>query len=271
MIYIIFWFYKVIYFCIINLKKTNIMKNLRATLIMILSLTFFYSCDENMVEDEVSNTTQKELILDELDSNDAKLVFRTQEELTLDEIKSNEFDFNEAELSVFGKNPLFYKSGAIEYDEISKFIVKSSDYKKQYKGLKQEINDFKMFNLEIFGPYDIYASPTKIYSNRKLIIIGVEGLASGIYFCDVYNFPISVQIPNGSIGRVNSAIPVGYINFTTQERGFMQGFAITPSGTFIKANTYYLYVKYNILGQQINKQLPENGQTVKFNYEYINW
>ncbi|MGY0408646.1 MAG: hypothetical protein ACWIPJ_09900 [Polaribacter sp.] len=114
------------------------MKNLSITFIMILSLTVFYSCEENMVEPEVVNTTQ--------------------EELTLDEIKSNEVDFNEAELSVFGENPLFYKSGTIEYDEIRNLIEKPSNSKKKPTGFEQKSNGF-----EVFGPYDIYTSATNLF------------------------------------------------------------------------------------------------------------
>jgi hypothetical protein len=224
------------------------MKNLRFTFIMMLSLTIFYSCDqnENMIETEVVNTTQ--------------------EELTLEEIKSNDFDFNEAKVSVFGENPLFYKSGPIEYNEIRALINQSSNSKEKSTGFAQKSSAF-----EIFGPYDIYTSATKIYSDRKLFLSGIPGLASGVYFCDVYNFPLSVSIPTGAVGRINSATTEGYVNFTTQVRGFNQGVSTTPSGTFLNGNTYYLYVKYNILGQQINRQLPQTGQTVKFNYEYITW
>lgn len=222
------------------------MKNLSITFIMILSLTFFYSCDDDMVETEVVNTTQ--------------------EELTLDEIKSNELDFNEAELSVFGENPLFYKRGTIEYDEIINLIDKPSSYKKESIKFEQKSNGF-----QVFGPYDIYTLATKIYSNRKLVLSGVSGLASGVYFCDVYSFSLSVNIPNGSVGRINSFTTEGYVNFTTQERGFTQGVSTTASGTFLNGNTYYLYVKSNILGQQINRQLPQTGQSVKVNYEYLTW
>jgi hypothetical protein len=122
----------------------------------------------------------------------------------------------------------------------------------------------------VYGPYTTSMPATKTLSNYKMVVSGQPGLATGVYFCDVYQYKANISLPANSIGYPNSVTPQGVSNFSNQTLGYTY---YTASGTTVMSVvSYKIYVRTNIIGQVVNKTFPSNLNNVNsitLSYSYI--
>lgn len=118
------------------------------------------------------------------------------------------------------------------------------------------------------GPYTAPAVQTRLQKNKKIIIANGEGgLATGVYFGDVYSFKAEIQLPPNSIGFPEVPDPVGYNNLASFELGITSYTNNGSNGTELIIHTYTIHVRFNELGQHINKVIPTALQD-GFDYTY---
>lgn len=123
------------------------------------------------------------------------------------------------------------------------------------------------------GPFFVSGTLNKIFTNRKMTIYSsnVPGIPTGVYFCDVYSYSTTVNLPSNSIAQVNIPHPCGYSNFDTQEVGLNYTQSITSNGATLYMNTYTIVIRYNAIGQYIGKVCPVDGNTITFSYSLMTY
>lgn len=122
----------------------------------------------------------------------------------------------------------------------------------------------------VYGPFTISMPVTKILSNYRMTVSGQVGLATGVYFCDVYQYKAEITLPANSVGYSNSVTPQGFSNYSNQTPGYT---CFTASGsTVMSVVSSKIYVRTNILGQVVNKVFPSNLNNVNsitLSYSYV--
>jgi hypothetical protein len=118
------------------------------------------------------------------------------------------------------------------------------------------------------GPYLAKAVKTRNQKDIKIALSnGHGGLATGIYFCDVYVHKAVISLPLNTVGRADIPNPVGYNNITNQESGITTFMNSSQTKNELIVYTTTIHVKWNILGQSINVVIP-NSLPNTFNYKY---
>lgn len=122
----------------------------------------------------------------------------------------------------------------------------------------------------VYGPYVTTMPSSKIQTNYKIIISGQSGVATGVYFCDVYRYMTVITLPANSVGYPNSVTPEGFSNYTNQTPGYTY---VSNSGSSeMTVASYKIIVKTNMLGQAVNKTLPaslNNINALSLSYSYV--
>lgn len=73
----------------------------------------------------------------------------------------------------------------------------------------------------VLGPYTGKMYEKKILTKYKMVVTSQPGLATGIYFCDVYRYYKEITLPSEAItGWVNYVTPEGFSNFMNQTPGY---------------------------------------------------
>lgn len=117
-------------------------------------------------------------------------------------------------------------------------------------------------------------TPTKTMSNQKVIIRGVAGVTSGVYFADIYTTSGTIELPAG-VTDVNFVLPdvCGYCDWTTQEEGIIKSTIQTKKGgikkNIIKWSFYTMVLNYNAAGTRLYKVIPKDGAQIYIPYEYV--
>lgn len=172
-------------------------------------------------------------------------------------------------------------SPQIESNEFTKTLL-GKDFITNYGGTitrnnkEKAIADFKAIYQKapvIHGPYTISVpTPSPGPTEQKVTYaqVGNTYPASGVYFADVYNYFMKVQLPSNAVtGWVESIDNPGYANYTTQAAGFNQSFATENGNKFVVGNTYTMVLKYNMVGQLINAVVPAPSGAKTFTYFYL--
>lgn len=100
---------------------------------------------------------------------------------------------------------------------------------------------------EILGPFTRNATLTKIVSDGGFILSGWPGLATGLYFCDVYNSSTFITLPSGQFPILLGASIMGYSDFVNR----VEGIVTSTVGQTTSYITRSVIVKSNALGQQL--------------------
>ncbi len=114
--------------------------------------------------------------------------------------------------------------------------------------------------------------PSPNPTNQKVTYtqVGNTYPTSGIYYADVYNYFMKVELPAGAVAAyVESVDNPGYANYTTQTQGFNNSTAQENGKTYLVANTYTMVLKYNSVGQLINAVVPAASGPKTFTYYYF--
>ena len=118
------------------------------------------------------------------------------------------------------------------------------------------------------GPFTLDAVQTLVTANKAIVFGGGQGgLSVGTYICDIYKFQSTVNLPINSAPYIIQPTPVGYISASSQTLGVSELTNTTSTNKQYVLATWMIKVKYNIIGQTINVNLPnilQNG----FDYTY---
>lgn len=100
---------------------------------------------------------------------------------------------------------------------------------------------------------------SRIQQDQFLVLAnGDGGLATGIYICDIYQHKAEVELPPNRYALAEVPNPVGYNNISQQVLGITQYINSGPTGNKLVILTYTIFVKSNMLGQNINITLPSD-------------
>ncbi len=170
--------------------------------------------------------------------------------------------------------------GAYTLSEIDNLI--KEEFEKEFKGYKRLENDEKSIYFDYqskldseksswVGPFTASAQRIVLRRDERILISnGDGGLAVGVYFCDVITYRARISLPSNAVGRVDVPTPSGYNNLTDLSIGITTYQNTGPSGTELVAETTTIFVKYNLLGQTLNRTIPNNLQDgFPYTYYYI--
>lgn len=151
------------------------------------------------------------------------------------------------------------------------------DYKIANESSFTEIssNDITKLSGEIKGPFNgTMQNDGILQSDVKVILDGsTGGYAYGVYFCDIGRYSSTITLPNNTTGWIpyQTVTNLGYKYVSTQELGFNYNVAVNSNGaTVLNINTYYIKVKYNMLGQYLGGyQFPAMSSAPSFTYFYM--
>lgn len=125
------------------------------------------------------------------------------------------------------------------------------------------------------GPFYKTGNRVTSFSNKKILFNGEGGYPPpGVYFADIYTYPVEISIPtNVAYAFLDSEAPadnVGYINYTTQERGINTDEVYSGGGVRkLRCNTMSIKITQNTLGQIIPQYRPFNISSVKYKYYFL--
>lgn len=113
--------------------------------------------------------------------------------------------------------------------------------------------------------------PSPSLTNQKIIYAGNSNgyPTPGVYYADIYNYYMKVQLPDDATGKVVSVETPGYSNYGSQTVGFNYSTTSENGKTYLVANTYTMVLKYNSIGQALNIVLPAVSGPKTFSYKYI--
>lgn len=121
------------------------------------------------------------------------------------------------------------------------------------------------------GPFYSQGNEIKVKSNIKMAITAKKyGLAQGTYICDVYKVKNTIVLPEDAIaGRILFPNPAGFSDYTKQTEGVNWNLTTTSNDQLsIVWDFYTVFVKYNLAGQTIAKEIPLDGEKIKVPYCY---
>ena len=119
-----------------------------------------------------------------------------------------------------------------------------------------------------------HGTPVKTLSNQKVRISGVTGVATGIYFADIYTTSGTIELPSG-VRDVYFHLPdvCGYCDWVTREEGIIKSTTQTKKNgvikNIIKWSFYTMVLNYNAAGRRVDKVLPKDGAQIYIPYEYV--
>jgi len=207
-------------------------------------MTLFYSCDKN--SDNVSLVAESNL---------------TDEQMNELKAQTNA-DFENYLFSQFNSSDYIFANNAT--DAKSQALEKLNNTKLNSGMLR--ISSAAV----VYGPYITTMPSSKIQTNYKMVISGQSGVATGVYFCDVYRYMAVITLPANSVGYPNSVTPEGFSNYTNQTSGYTHYFN-SGSNTMTVAS-YKIIVKTNIIGQAVNKTIPStlsSTSSLSLSYSYV--
>lgn len=209
----------------------------------IFALFVFFACSEDV------STIDKDVIAQE----------PSQEEI--DElIARNKADFEALTLSQFGTNVIITADNTVDTKELT---LKSLSNVTRLKSATS--------GPVVYGPYTGTISEEKILTNYKMYVGDQPGLATGIYFCDIYRYYKEITLPTTvTAGWANYVTPEGFSNYSSQTPGY--GFTQASGSSILMIYTYKIHVRYNILGSAVNKVYPavlNNVSSVNYSYSYL--
>lgn len=109
---------------------------------------------------------------------------------------------------------------------------------------------------QVLGPYTPSATLTQILKNYKITLVDQPGLATGVYFCDVYKSEVKITLAPGQLFLVNptgGVSKLGFQDFTTQKTGIVQVSESAPNGgATYTLTTYSVIAKSNVIGQAVS-------------------
>lgn len=117
-------------------------------------------------------------------------------------------------------------------------------------------------------------TPKKILSNQKVVISDVAGVATGVYFADIYMTSGSIELPSGASDIVFDLPEVcGYCDWASREEGVIKTTVQTKkdgvSKKTIKWSFYTMVLNYNAAGMYIGKVLPKDGAQILLPYWFV--
>lgn len=124
------------------------------------------------------------------------------------------------------------------------------------------------------GPFYSQGTPKalsgKEYKNRKLMISGMPGVTTGVYFGDVWETRNTIKLPQDAYtARVAFPNPSGCKDYTNLSRGVNWNMTTIQNDQVMVTWWFYTFVlNYNTLGQQIYEVVPVDGAKVKIPYFY---
>jgi len=161
--------------------------------------------------------------------------------------------------------------------------IKTIKEKENVKFGNKYINDTIFNNLiienannpEIIGPFTKEFSHVSTLDNQTIIWQGGEGLATGMYIADILIYNAEVQLPQNSVGIVNSANNYGYTNYSNQNLGYHSGHSSSNGNNLFIVTTYFIKIKYNALGQSMGSfiypSIAAYNNPKEINYSYITY
>ena len=208
----------------------------------VLALFVFFACKEDV------DTIETDMAVQEL----------SQQEI--DElIAKNKADFDSIMFSQFGTAEIITADNTVETKELT------------LKSLFIDRDVLLASAPVVYGPYTGTMPANKILSKYKMFVGGQPGLATGIYFCDVYQYLKEVTLPpTATVGWANYVTPEGFSNFSNQTPGY--GYTQASGSSVLKIYTYKIHVLYNVLAQTVNKVYPtqlNNVSSVNYSYSYL--
>lgn len=114
----------------------------------------------------------------------------------------------------------------------------------------------------------------KTLSNQKVLINGVTGVATGVYFADVYTTSGQIELPSNA-KDVEFDLPdvCGYIDWSSREEGVIKtSYQTKKDGVkkkYIKWSFYTIVLVYNAAGAQMWKVLPMDGAKIYLPYNFV--
>lgn len=215
------------------------MRNSFSFIFVIFSITFFASCQEEVLD------TSHDYI---------KMVKEVELE--------NEITYNKMMYDFYGDNEYFFAKNPVLDKSFNKHTIG------EYGDKVQKVEG-------IVGPIATTMPQSIVLSNYRMYLPSQPGLAAGIYFCDIYAYSKQITLPSNAVtGFVNSINPEGFSNYINQTVGYT--FSITSSNGsnifVLSALTYKIHVKTSIIGASVNKILPTsltNVNSVTLNYSYV--
>ena len=125
------------------------------------------------------------------------------------------------------------------------------------------------------GPFYSQGSPKALsgseFKNRKLLISGITGITSGVYFGDVWETRNTIKLPENAYGaRVAFPNPSGCKDYTNLSLGVNWNLTTIQNDQIVITWWFYTFVlNYNMAGQQIYEVAPIDGAKVKVPYFYM--
>lgn len=125
------------------------------------------------------------------------------------------------------------------------------------------------------GPFYSQGSPKALsgseFKNRKLLISGMTGITSGVYFGDVWETRNTIKLPENAYGaRVAFPNPSGCKDYTNLSLGVNWNLTTIQNDQIVITWWFYTFVlNYNMAGQQIYEVAPIDGAKVKVPYFYM--
>jgi len=193
-------------------------------------------------------------------------------------------DFNTitADLEVQSDNYVMnlFDSDFIEhrFDEYSGMETKTIKKNTKINGRSNDVQINNIMNVsyadpQIVGPFTKEFSHTGTLTNQKIIWQGGEGFATGMYSADIHIYTAEVQLPQNSVGIVNSATNYGYTNYSNQNLGYNTGSSSSNGNNLFIVTTYFIELKYNALGQSMGSFLYPSATAYsnpkEITYSYI--
>lgn len=167
------------------------------------------------------------------------------------------------------------RKNQIENEEVQTGGIKLSDFPCSFEIDGKEItfvidSIVKTRIIQKYGPYYLKCDYRKLFTNYKVPIRNVPGVASGVYLCDVYYFSKAVSIPIDAGGvKVLLPDPCGYTDYDTQEIGV--NWAWQPGSNELIVYFYTMIVKYNSAGATMRWLIPCDGEDIEIGYYYLRY
>jgi hypothetical protein len=214
-------------------------------LLLLLLLPMVIACSRDEISEPPSSSKSDFVYSTDLDQN-----VKIPDTLNME----NVYTLNEIDNLIKEEFKGYKKVEDLSKSLRSKVIPKSTDLKQVLSGLT--------------GPFTANAVQSKIRSNEKVILSnGDGGLATGVYICDIYMFKAEISLPLNSVGMAEIPNPVGYNNLNEQVLGITSYTNSSATKNEFIVYTLTIHVKYNLLGQYINRVIPTTLQN-GFNYTY---
>lgn len=137
--------------------------------------------------------------------------------------------------------------------------------------VNKEFAEKQMKSPTYYGPYEIVVpAPAPFLKNQKIMYQGSTNYPTpGMYYADLYNFKIKVQVPANAFAQVTSVYQEGYSNYNSQtSTGFNQNVSTENGNWYLNANTYTIALMYNSIGQYLGMVVPAPSTSKKFTYGY---